>query len=93
MTRVPKVYSNDFLSDTCGFFATILYTFNSSNGLLERQLHNCTNHTHTCQIIPEQKVCTLSYFVIILIDSGAIKTVQSKCNLIPPILVFFEFDF
>lgn len=41
---------------------------------------------------PWAKVCTF-IFVIILIDSVAIKTVQSKCNLVSHIGVFFEFDF
>lgn len=42
---------------------------------------------------PWAKVCALSYFVIILIDSGAIKTAQSKCNRVLHLGVFFEFDF
>ncbi len=93
--RVPKVYSNLtwwfsicymwFLCSHSFILLTVVMVYLNFSGVTV-QIRHTANY-------PWAKVCTLSYFVIILIDSGAIKTVQSKCNLGPHLGVFFECDF
>lgn len=93
--RVPKVYSNvprwfsicymGFLCNHSFILLTVVMVYLNFTTVTV-QIRHTPNY-------PWAKDFTLSYFVIILIDSGAIKTVQSKCNLVPHLGVFFEFDF